>query len=77
MSHGGTAQCPVAVIVARHALNNQLLWAGVVTGRETVSIEETMTGIAVEGDLAAIATDVAERAVVMCYVPVWSPSRVR
>src|SRR6059036_336511 len=28
--------------LASHALNNQLLWAGLVTGQELVSVEDTM-----------------------------------
>jgi len=31
--------------LASHALNNQMLWAGMVTGEETVSAEETMGAV--------------------------------
>jgi uncharacterized protein (TIGR03086 family) len=51
--------------LASHALNNQLLWAGVVTGQQLVSAEDTMGAVPLEGDLAPIADDVAARAVAM------------
>ena len=40
--------------LASHALNNQLLWAGLVTGEQLVSPEETMGAVAYDGDLAAL-----------------------
>ena len=40
--------------LASHALNNQLLWAGLVTGEQTVSPEDTMGAVAYDGDLAAV-----------------------
>ena len=48
--------------LASHTLNNQLLWAGLVTGEQLVSPEETMGAVAYDGDLAAYADDVARRA---------------
>jgi len=51
--------------LASHALNNQLLWAGLVTGEETVSAEVTMGAVAYDGDLALFADDVARRVVAM------------
>ena len=48
--------------LASHALNNQLLWAGVVTGQELVSPEDTVGAVPIEGDLAGVADDVVERA---------------
>jgi len=51
--------------LASHAVNNQLLWAGIVTGQHTVSPEDTMGGVAYEGDLAAYADDAAQRALAM------------
>ena len=48
--------------LASHALNNQLLWGGLVTGQELVSVEDTMGAVAIEGDLAPVADEVAERA---------------
>ena len=57
--------------LASHALNNQLLWAGVVTGQQLVSAEDTMTAVPYEGDLASYADDVAARVVAM-----WSTAGV-
>ena len=51
--------------LASHALNNQLLWAGLVTGQEIVSVEDTMGAVPYEGDLAPFAEDVAARAMAM------------
>ncbi len=51
--------------LASHALNNQLLWGGLVTGEETVSVEETMGGVPHEGDLAQFADEVTERSLAM------------
>src|SRR5258708_10905023 len=47
--------------LASHALNNQLLWAGLVTGQELVSTEDTMGAVAIEGDLAPVADEVVGR----------------
>jgi hypothetical protein len=54
--------------LASHALNNQLLWAGLVTGEETVSPEDTMGAVAYDGDLANYADEVVERSLAM-----WRP----
>src|SRR3954471_21544256 len=51
--------------LASHALNNQLLWAGLVTGQQLVSLEDTMGAVPHDGDLAAFADDVAGRAMEM------------
>ena len=48
--------------LASHALNNQLLWASVVTGEVIVSAEDTMTAVPHEGELADLADDVRDRA---------------
>ena len=48
--------------LASHALNSQLLWVGLLTGQETVSLEDTMGGVPYEGDLIPIADDAATRA---------------
>jgi uncharacterized protein (TIGR03086 family) len=48
-----------------HALNNQLLWAGIVTGRETVSAEDTMGAVPYEDHATPIADDAADRALAM------------
>jgi uncharacterized protein (TIGR03086 family) len=51
--------------LASHALNNQLLWGGLVTGQQLVSIEDAMGAVPHEGDLASFADDVAARATAM------------
>ena len=51
--------------LASHALNNQLLWGGLVTGQQLVSMEDTIGAVPYEGDLVAFADDVAERAATM------------
>ena len=48
--------------LASHALNNQLLWAGLVTGEQFVSVEDTMGAVPLEGDLTPIADAIVERA---------------
>jgi uncharacterized protein (TIGR03086 family) len=55
--------------LSSHALNNQLLWAGLVTGNHTVSVEDTMGGVPIEGDLAPVARDVCERSLTMWRTP--------
>jgi uncharacterized protein (TIGR03086 family) len=55
--------------LASHALNNQLLWAGLVTGQQTVSSEDTMGAVPYDGDLATYADDVAERSLAMWRTP--------
>ncbi|MBK5332356.1 MAG: TIGR03086 family protein [Ilumatobacteraceae bacterium] len=57
--------------LASHALNNQLLWGGLVTGQQLVSMEDAMGAAPYEGDLVAFANDVAARATVM-----WSTAGV-
>ena len=51
--------------LASHALNNQLLWAGMVTGQPTVSAEDTMGAVPYKGDLTPIVNDAADRALAM------------
>ncbi len=50
------SNCPPWTVrrLASHALNNQLFWAGIVTGEQPVSPEETMGAVAYDGDLAAV-----------------------
>jgi uncharacterized protein (TIGR03086 family) len=55
--------------LASHALNNQLLWAGLVTGQETVTAEDTMGAVAYDGDLASYADEVVERSLAMWATP--------
>ncbi len=51
--------------LASHAVNNQLLWAGMVTGKDLVSAEVTMGAVAYDGDLAPFADDAAQRALAL------------
>src|SRR3954451_11437483 len=51
--------------LASHALNNQLLWAGLVTGQDLVSVDDTMGAVPIEGDLAPVADEIVERALVL------------
>jgi uncharacterized protein (TIGR03086 family) len=55
--------------LASHALNNQLFWAGLVTGQASVSFEETMGAVPHDGDLAAYADEVQRRALAMWRTP--------
>ena len=73
-SHMDTVtNCPPWTVrrLASHALNNQLLWAGLVTGQQLVAVEDTMGAVPIEGDLAPIADDIAARATTM-----WSTAGV-
>lgn len=47
--------------LASHALNNQLLWAGLVTDNALVSVEDTMGAVPIVGDLVPVAGDVGAR----------------
>ena len=47
--------------LASHALNNQLVWAGLVTGQQLVAVEDAMGAVAIEGDLEPVAVDVSAR----------------
>ncbi len=70
MMDGATTCAPWTVRqLASHALNNQLLWAGVVTEQETVSVEATLSGEPVEGDLRPFAASVAEQALQLWETP--------
>jgi uncharacterized protein (TIGR03086 family) len=51
--------------LASHALNNQLFWAGTVTGEQTVSFEATMGAEPYSGDLGQFAGEVTRRALDM------------
>jgi uncharacterized protein (TIGR03086 family) len=48
--------------LASHALNNQLVWAGLVTGQQLVAVDEAMGAVAISGDLEPVAVDVTSRA---------------
>jgi uncharacterized protein (TIGR03086 family) len=51
--------------LASHALNNQLVWAGLVTGQQLVAVEDAMGAVAITGDLGPVAVDVTKRAVAL------------
>jgi uncharacterized protein (TIGR03086 family) len=51
--------------LASHALNNQLLWAGLVTGQELVSFADTMGAVPIDGDLGPVADQIVERALAL------------
>src|SRR4051812_42042955 len=51
--------------LASHALNNQLFWAGLVSGQQIVSFEDAMGAVPIDGDLAVVAADVMARAATM------------
>ena len=51
--------------LASHALNNQLFWAGMVTGVQIVTVEDVMGATPYDGDLAAYADEVPQRAQAM------------
>lgn len=51
--------------LASHALNNQLVWAGMVTGQELVSFADTMAALPYDGNLAEYADDVSARAMAL------------
>jgi uncharacterized protein (TIGR03086 family) len=55
--------------LASHALNNQLLWAGLAAKVETVTVEQVMGAVPYEGDLAAYADKVSERSLAMWATP--------
>ncbi len=48
--------------LASHALNNQLVWAGLVTGQELVAVADAMGAVPIQGELGPVATDVAASA---------------
>ena len=52
-------------VLATHALDNQLFWAGLVTGQALASHDDVMAGVAYAGDLAAYAADVTQRALAL------------
>jgi uncharacterized protein (TIGR03086 family) len=52
--------CPPWTVrrLASHTLKNQLFWAGSVTGRRLMSLDESMSAVPYEGDLAPVAAEV-------------------
>src|SRR3954471_13237495 len=51
--------------LASHALNNQLLWAGLVTGQQLVTVETAMGAVPIDGDLEGVAAESTERAMAL------------
>jgi uncharacterized protein (TIGR03086 family) len=51
--------------LASHVLNNQLVWAGLVTGQQLVPVEVAMGAEPIDGDLAPVAADVSTRAMAL------------
>jgi len=56
--------CPPWTVrrLASHALNNQLLWAGLVTGQQLMTTEVAMGAVAIDGDLGPAAAEATSRA---------------
>jgi uncharacterized protein (TIGR03086 family) len=48
--------------LASHVLKNQLFWAGTATRQQLMALEEVMTAVPYDGDLAPIAADVVAQA---------------
>ena len=65
----GPTNCPPWTVrrLASHALNNQLLWAGLVTGQSLVTTEVAMGAVAIEGDLGPVAAEVTSRTSVLWH----------
>lgn len=57
--------CPPWTVrrLASHALKNQLFWAGTVTGRQLMMLEESMGAVPYDGDLAPYAAEITAQAV--------------
>src|SRR6478735_7200388 len=57
--------CPPWTVrrLASHVLKNQLFWAGTVTGQQLMPLDEAMSAVPYEGDLATIAAEVTAQAV--------------
>jgi uncharacterized protein (TIGR03086 family) len=51
--------------LASHALNNQLVWAGLVAGQHLVAVEDAMGAVPIDGDLEPVAADVTMRAMAL------------
>ena len=51
--------------LASHALNNQLVWAGLVTGQQLVAVEDAMGAVPIDGDLGPVAAEVTTRAMAL------------
>jgi uncharacterized protein (TIGR03086 family) len=55
--------------LASHSLNNQLVWAGLVTGNDLVSPEVAMGAVAHDGDLTEFADRATEQALALWRTP--------
>jgi uncharacterized protein (TIGR03086 family) len=68
---GTTSNCDPWTVrqLASHALNNQLLWAGLVTGNDLVSAEVTMGAVPYDGDLSEFADQATEQALALWSTP--------
>jgi uncharacterized protein (TIGR03086 family) len=53
--------------LASHALNNQLVWAGVVSGQELADVGDAMGAVAIDGDLGLVADDVTTRVIALWH----------
>jgi uncharacterized protein (TIGR03086 family) len=51
--------------LASHALNNQLVWAGLVTGQQLVAVDDAMGAVAIPDDLGPVADDITTRAMAL------------
>lgn len=61
----GETNCPPWTVrrLASHAIKNQLFWAGLVTGQDLMSLDESMGAVPYDGDLVPIAEEVTARVV--------------
>ena len=51
--------------LASHALNNQLVWAGLVTGQQLVALEDAVGAVPINGNLGPVAVDFTTRAMAL------------
>jgi uncharacterized protein (TIGR03086 family) len=63
----GATNCPPWTVrrLASHALNNQLVWAGLVTAQHLVEVEDAMGAVPIDGDLGPVAVEVTTRALAL------------
>ena len=60
----GPTNCPPWTVrrLASHAVNNQLVWAGLVTGQHLVAVEVAMGAVPIDGDLEPVAVEATAQA---------------
>ena len=65
--------------LASHALNNQLVWAGLVTGQQLVSVDDAMDAVPIDGDLGPRRRGRGRSGLGSCGTPTgsWTPSMRR